>query len=117
MEVIMKIAYKRQVIERKNSELCVVTEYPELDGQLDFAIVKLSGRYPDTKRAVNLTCKEIVYIHEGHGQVEVNGECYSLDAGDLVLIESGEKFIWEGQMTLYISCHPAFNVEQHQIVD
>jgi len=113
----MKIAYKKQILERNNSELCVVTEYPLLDSDIDFAIVKINGRYPESKRAVNLACKEIVYVHEGQGQVEVNGESYSLSAGDLVLIECGEKFIWEGRMMLHISCHPPFSVEQHQHVE
>lgn len=113
----MKIAYKKQMIERKNSENCVVTEYPMIDSDIDFAIVKIIGRYPEKRRVVNITCKEVVYVHEGKGTVEVNGEGYALSAGDLILIEAGEKFCWEGSMTLHISCHPPFNVDQHQYID
>ncbi len=87
------------------------------DQELDFAIVTLSGRYPEGRYAINTKCKEIVYIQEGAGKVDVNGEQHSLTAGDLVLIEAGEKFYWEGHMTLFISCHPAFTIDQHQLTD
>lgn len=113
----MKISYKNQAIKRKNSEVCVVTEYPMIDRDLDFAIVNVSGRYPDYKFAMNKKCKEIVYIQDGEGKVVVNNIEYLLHAGDVVLIEAGEKFYWEGNLTLGISCNPAFEIAQHQIVD
>jgi mannose-6-phosphate isomerase-like protein (cupin superfamily) len=113
----MKIARKNQVIERKNSDICIVTEYPMLDKDLDFAIVGISGRYPESQRAVNTVCKEIVYVQQGTGKVIVNGIDYKLNMGDIVLIEAGEKFYWEGDMTLNIACHPAFSIDQHQHVD
>lgn len=113
----MQIVLKKQAIQRKNSDVCVVTEYKINDETLDFAIVKVIGRYPDKQRVVNTKCKEIVYVNSGNGKVVVNGKEYSLNAGDLVLIEAGEKFFWEGSLELFISCRPAFTVEQHQIVE
>ncbi|KTC86609.1 cupin domain-containing protein [Legionella brunensis] len=113
----MKIALKQQTTERKNSEYCLVTEYPIGEKAIDFAVVKLSGRYPDERRASNLVCQEIVYIQKGNGRVVVEGKENILNAGDVVLIEPGEKYFWEGHMELFISCHPAFHIEQHQLVD
>jgi mannose-6-phosphate isomerase-like protein (cupin superfamily) len=113
----MKITHKENAIERKNSDYCLVTEYPKWDEALDFAIVRLNGRYPEEQRVTNTMCKEIVYVQEGQGAVEVEGKRYSLKAGDVVLIEVGEKFFWEGEMTLFISCRPAFYIEQHQAVE
>jgi mannose-6-phosphate isomerase-like protein (cupin superfamily) len=113
----MKISLKHQANTRANSNVCSVTEYPMGDGDIDFAIVKVTGRYPTVQRAVNRTCKEIVYVHEGRGRVVVDGEEYALNPGDVILIEAGEKFYWEGPLTLFISCHPAFTIEQHQMVD
>lgn len=112
----MKITHVNQAIERKNSNICVVTEYPHMDNDLDFAIVNVSGRYPDIKQAMNLKCKEMVFIQSGKGAVTVNHIEYALNAGDVVMIEAGELFFWEGTMTLYIACTPAFNIEQHVIV-
>ena len=113
----MKIARRKEAIERQNSDVCLVTEYPQWDTEMDFAVIHIQGRYPEKQRAVNVVCKEMVYIHEGNGSVEVNRAKHLVKSGDLVLIESGEKFIWEGEMTLFISCRPAFYVEQHHLVD
>jgi mannose-6-phosphate isomerase-like protein (cupin superfamily) len=113
----MKISLKNQTIERKNSDLCHVTEHPLDDSMLNFATIKLTGRYPDVKRATNQQCKELVYVHEGSGEVVVEGERYVLNAGDIVLIEAGEKYYWQGNMHLFISCHPAWTKDQHQLVD
>ncbi len=112
----MKITYAHQSIERKNSNICVVTEYPHIDNDLNFAVVKISGRYPEVKQAMNTTCKEIVYIQSGTGRVTVDHIEYALNPGDVVLIEAGEPFFWEGKMTLQIACTPAFNMEQHVLV-
>lgn len=105
-----------QAIERKNSAVCVVTEYPCTDNNLDFAVVTISGRYPEAKQAMNTKCKEIVYVQAGTGRVTVNHVEYVLNAGDIVLIEAGEPFYWEGNMTLHAACTPAFSIEQHVIV-
>lgn len=113
----MKICLKHQTIERKNSDVCVVTEHHINDEQIDFAIVKVSGRYPDLACAINRKYKEVVYIQSGIGQVTVNGIEHKLSEGDVVLIEAGEKFFWEGNMSLHIACHPAFTVEQHELVN
>jgi len=47
----------------------------------------------------------------------VNHEEHPLDTGDAVIIEAGEKYYWEGNMKLFISCRPAWNKDQHQLVD
>lgn len=112
----MKIISKEQSILRQNSEVCLVTEYEIGDSDIDFATITLTGRYPAEGRVTNTQSKEIVYIHEGQGNIEVDGTNYPLKAGDVLLIEAGEKFYWNGNMILYISCYPAFTVEQHQRV-
>lgn len=112
----MKITYAKQSIERKNTEVCVVTEYPPIDNNLDFAIVQISGRYPNARQAMNTKCKEIVYIQNGSGCITVSNVEYTLNPGDIVLIEPGEQFFWEGNMTLHIACTPAFTIEQHVMV-
>jgi mannose-6-phosphate isomerase-like protein (cupin superfamily) len=109
----MKITYANQSLERKNNEVCIVTEYPHVDNALDFAIVKISGRYPAKKQAMNKKCKEIVYVQSGSGHVTVNHIEYALNPGDIVLIEAGEQFFWKGNMILHIACTPAFNIQQH----
>jgi|SRR5579872_3479554 len=113
----MKIISKQESFERKNSDACIVTEYPMIDESIDFAIVHINGQYPLEKKAVNKKCKEMVYVEKGSGEVIVNDKKYLIHAGDVILIEAGEKFVWKGIMTLHISCRPAFTKEQHQIVE
>ena len=113
----MKTCNGSQTIERKNSEHCVVTEFPIEDHDIDFAIVKVSSRYPVSGYAVNTISKEIVYVQEGTGKVVVGDVGYALITGDVVLISPNEKFYWDGNMTLHISCAPAFTPEQHIHVD
>jgi len=112
----MKIIYKEQTVHRQNSENCWVTEYEMGDPDIDFASVTITGRYPAEGRVTNSRSKEIVYVQSGKGNVEVDGKNYTLKAGDAVLIKAGEKFYWDGEMTLFIACNPAFTVEQHQKV-
>jgi len=113
----MKIVSKTQSIERKNSNICTVMEYPLTDNDIDFAIIKLAGRYPDKNYVINQRCKELVYVQDGNGKIVVNGKETIINAGDAIIIEIGEKFFWEGDVTLFISCTPAFTIEQHCLTD
>jgi mannose-6-phosphate isomerase class I len=110
----MKIISREQAVFRQNSESCLVIEYEMGDPDIDFANITITGRYPAEGCVTNVQSKEIVYVQNGKGTIEVDGKNYTLKAGDVVLIKAGEKFYWDGNMTLFISCHPAFTVAQHQ---
>jgi len=109
----MKKCRANQTVDHKNSDHCVVTEFPILDKDINFATSKITARYPDYGFACNKICKEIVYIQEGSGKIVVDGKEYGLNTGDTILISAGEKFFWDGNMTLHIACTPAFTPDQH----
>lgn len=113
----MQISFKHQAVETKNSEFCIVTKPLIEDETMDFVTVKITGRYPHEKQAINQKCKEIIYVHEGSGKLVVDGKEHFFNAGDVILLEAGEKFYWEGNMSLFISCRPAWSKEQHIIID
>lgn len=113
----MKISFKHQSLQKKSSDACVITEYPLEDEMINVAIAEVTGRYPTTGSALNQICKEVAYIAEGSGKVVVNGKEHNLKIGDLVLIEAGEKFHWEGNMRVFISCTPAWTKEQNMHVE
>ncbi len=113
----MKFCSSHEAIEHKNSETCTATEFPIKDELMDFAMVKIAGRYPESRYLINRECKEIAFVKEGSGKVVVDGKEQLLNPGDVVLIEAGEKIYWEGDMVLLISCRPAWNMSQHQYVD
>ena len=112
----MKISFKHQATE-KNSPTCSVTEYALDHKMLDIAVATVSGRYPNERRVLNKECDELAYVFEGEGKLVLNHEEYKLSTGDVVLIEAGEKYYWEGEMKLFLSCRPAWNKDQHQMVD
>jgi mannose-6-phosphate isomerase-like protein (cupin superfamily) len=95
----------------------VITEYPLEDQMINVAIAKVTGRYPATGNALNQKCKEVAYVHEGSGKIVVNDKEHFLKTGDLVLIEPGEKFHWEGNMRIFISCTPAWTKDQNVMVE
>lgn len=112
----MKIIHKNQTKIFKNSEACMAIEYPMGDKDINGAVIELNGRYPDKGRAVNLKCKEMAYIIKGSGRLVVENKEEKLNKGDLVLIEPGEKFFWEGKLTMFMPCTPAWNHEQYKEV-
>lgn len=113
----MKLSKNHESIERKNSAMFTAIEHTIQDEAINSVIVKLSGRYPEKQRAVNQQCKEIIYVQDGEGKLILEDQVYELNAGDMVLIEPGEKYYWQGNMRLFVACSPAWTKEQHQIVD
>jgi len=113
----MKLSLKHQSFDKKSNEACTITEYPLDDKSINVAVAKITGRYPTTGNALNRICKEVAYVHEGSGKVFIKDTDHYLETGDVVLIEPGEKFHWEGNMTVFISCTPAWTKEQSIPVD
>jgi glyoxylate utilization-related uncharacterized protein len=113
----MKKVLREQSKVLKNSPICSVTEFPLNEKFMDFAIVQISGRYPEKGNVINTKCKEIAYVQNGRGEIVVNGERHAIQGGDLVLIEEGERYHWNGELSLSITCRPAWSKDQYQIVD
>lgn len=114
----MKVVYKNQTKKFKNSENCFATEYRFNDcNDINGAIVEIAGRYPDKGRVLNLECKELAYVIKGTGKIVIEDKEVELQEGDLVLIESGEKYFWDGDLTMFVPCVPAWRPDQHQEVD
>ena len=113
----MKKISRQEVKRIEASDFCTITEYPLGDKDINASIAKINGRYPEKGRVVNTECKELVYVIEGGGKVVVEGEEYGFEKGDVLLIESGEKYYWEGDMEIFMPCTPAWYPEQHEEVD
>ena len=113
----MKIIKKDQAKVYKNSDVCTAIEYPLGDKDINGAVVESNGRYPDKGRVVNLKCKEMAYIIKGSGKVIVEGQEIEFKEEDLILIEPGEKYRWEGNFIMFVSCAPAWYPKQHKEVE
>jgi len=113
----MKIVRKNQTKEFKNSAVCTGVEFPLEDKDINFSIIKVNGRYPDKNKVVNLKCKELAYIIRGSGKLFVGSTETNLNEGDLVFIEPGEAYYWEGNMEMFVPCTPAWYPEQHKEIE
>lgn len=113
----MKLSLKHQAKEKRMGNTCMVAETDLQHPHLNAAIATISGRYPDEKRVVNHECAEFAYVIQGQGKIVVNGKEQPLNIGDMLVIEPGEKYFWEGNMQLLLSCHPQWHKEQHEIVE
>ncbi|MFC1727065.1 cupin domain-containing protein [Patescibacteria group bacterium] len=112
----MREVHKNEAKKHQNSEVCLAVEYPLGDKDINGAVIHLSGRYPDEGRVVNEECKELAYVINGSGKLVVEGKEVELNEGDMVLIEPGERYFWDGKMTMFVPCVPAWTPEQHKEV-
>ncbi|MEK7583376.1 MAG: cupin domain-containing protein [Patescibacteria group bacterium] len=110
----MKFVSRKETTVHKNSESCIATEYPLGDTDLDFATVEIAGRYPDEGRVMNLKSKEIALVLKGHGKIVIEGKEVVLNEGDVILVEPGEKYFWDGTMSIAVACTPPWSMEQHK---
>lgn len=113
----MKVSYKQHAKE-KSADNCVITEHHvDEEKMIDCAVVELNGRYPNTGWVINQQCKELGYVRSGKGQIVIEDKTFPLSAGDVVLIQPGEKYFWHGEMSIVISCTPSWHPEQHLQVE
>ena len=113
----MILVTKDQTREFKNSDACIATEYTMGDKDINGAVVTVKGRYPEKGRVTNEVCKELAYIISGSGKIVVEGEEIMLNEEDLILLEPGERYYWEGDMKMFVPCTPAWFAEQHKEVE
>lgn len=113
----MKLIQAGETQEVKNNRNCTVTEYPFGDPDVDIALATINGRDPEMGHVVNTECKEIGCVIKGTGSITIEGQEYPLETGDAVLILPGERFSWDGHLTLSLSCSPAWTPEQYRMVD
>ena len=112
----MKIVRKNQTKIVQNNNECIAIEYGLHDKDINGAIVELKGRYPKRGRTVNEKCKELAFVMAGQGKLVVENTEFELEAEDLILINPGERFYWEGNMRIFMPCTPAWYPQQHKEV-
>jgi len=103
----------QDTIKREPFPGCVVYEYPTKDSEINIGVAEISHRYPQQGYALNHKCTEMAYVVKGTGKLVTDSGSVVLSAGDVVLIPRGEKYYWEGKMTLILPTTPAWYVEQH----
>ena len=108
------IIKKEERFMHKNSEQCWAYEYLFGDKDVDIAYIEIKGRYPDEGLAMNDKIKEIILIIEGNGKIFIDGKENSVEEGDAILLLPKQKYFWQGNFKLAISCNPIWDPEQHR---
>ena len=113
----MKLIKKAESKRRENGENCIAFEYPLGSKEINQAVIEIFGRYPSSGRVMNTACEEVVYVIDGSGSVEVNGEQINLEKQDMLLINKDEKYFFDGNLQIIAACSPAWHPEQHKEVE
>lgn len=113
----MKIIRSSDAPVVKIDESCLAREYDFGDGDINSAVIELKGRSPEKGWVVNEKVKELVHVIKGSGKLCFEASSYELGAGDEVLIDPGEKYYFEGEMTFTVPCTPSWNPEQQKHIE
>lgn len=95
---------------------CVVYEYGGT-ANLNLAVAEIKERYPERGWARNKEVDETYFILEGRGKVIVEKEEFEVEKDDLVLIEKGKWYRFEGSARVAIACGPTWTPEQYEEKD
>ncbi len=115
----MKIVTKENAEVIRNSDTSHLLEYSIAlaDKDIDFCINIITGRYPETGFCTNKECKELAYILEGSGSFNKKNEIINFKTGDVLLIDKGEVYFWNGNCKIIMICTPAWFKEQCELLD
>jgi len=110
----MEYVKSKSVVRHANSSNCIVYEYPMKNTEMNIGVAEITNRYPDEGYAINRICCEMGYILKGSGKLVTETNEVDLSVGDVIYIPHGEKYYWEGTMTVILPAAPAWYSEQHE---
>ncbi|HEX6416153.1 MAG TPA: hypothetical protein VFZ62_01380 [Candidatus Saccharimonadales bacterium] len=108
----MEIRKLSEARRHDNTAACTAYEYGMPTGEIDSAVVELSGRYPDEGWVFNTACTALVHVIKGEGRVLTPGGERELGEDDQVLIKPDERYAFEGDLKLLFSATPAWSPDQ-----
>jgi mannose-6-phosphate isomerase-like protein (cupin superfamily) len=111
----MEYVKYESAIRHANTPNCIVYEYPMKNSEMNIGVAEIISRYPDAGFAINHKCSEMGYIIKGSGKLVTESGEVNLTVGDVVYIPNGEKFYWEGNITVVLPTTPAWYPQQHEI--
>ncbi len=95
----------------------VIHEYDTRDAFISGATAEINGRYPEKGYVVNKTHKELVYVISGQGAYLTPEGITHIAEGDVIFVDHGDVYAWEGSMTFFMTTAPRFDPEQHILID
>lgn len=114
----MKIIKYAEAEKGANSDKCKTLEYSFGDNDIDLGVAIITGRYPEEGYCMNTESKELIYVIEGEGDLNLRNEIIHFSKDDAILIDKNEKYYWDtNYCKVSMSCTPAWNPEQHKLVE
>ena len=102
----------------ENSLVCKGVGYAHEGAGMDLARIELTGRYPESGWVMNEASYEMAYVLQGYGEfINRDGEAIKVSEGDVVSIEAGKQYAWNGTLTLIVPCTPPFDSSKHKHVE
>jgi mannose-6-phosphate isomerase-like protein (cupin superfamily) len=112
----MEYVKNKDAVKHANSPNCTAYEYPMKNSEINIGVVEIKHRYPDEGYAMNHKCTEMGYVLKGSGRLVTETHEVMLSSGDVILIPHGEKYYWEGDLTIVVSATPAWYPAQHAVI-
>lgn len=114
----MQVIKNNDAIRGSNSDKCKTIEYSFNDKNIYLGIATITGRYPESGFCVNTVSKELIYVLDGSGKLYFKNDVVEFEKGDAILIDSNEIYYWDSvYCVVSMSCTPAWNEEQHKLVE
>ena len=85
-------------------------------GALSIAVVEMDGKYPEDGWSINDICTETMYVQEGVMDVDIEGESYTLNPGDVLSIPPKKKYRCHGTAKSIDIITPAWDKSQNHII-
>ena len=109
---------KEDSVKKQIAPDCTVWEYPLNNKNLDLALTKINGRFPESGKTMNKVCQEIYYIISGTGTLYIDNKEIELNEGDVYLIEAEKKYHLIGEnLVMILPTSPAWYPEQQELSD
>lgn len=87
-------------------------------GSIDGADITINGRYPETGYSLNEKSSFVIRILGGEGLLVGNNDKIAVREGDVVFVEKGEPYYFEGKnLLLFMASSPAWHPDQYSFID
>lgn len=112
----MIVSKANTAVPFENSPACEGVSYGGTGEDIDGALIRVDGRYPDSGFLVNEQSKELVYITSGSGRLLARDGGHDFTSGDVIFIDNREEFAWSGTFEGFFATSPRFDPTQHREV-
>ena len=112
----MNIIQSSQTKKIQASPTTTIWEFVMKEQSISGAIAEIKERYPEKGFAVNKISKELIFVISGAGYVLSPSAKHAITIGDVIFLDKGERFAWQGNLTIFMATTPKFDPKQHDII-